>query len=206
MKIVEVEDLHSDSRWGAERCFRFFQRKPYSMGQKALSLSLGPLALFGIGLAIAQASSYSSCANYTQGIAAPQGYGSAWKCSCAYQACAATARQLQAVNGTIAQLGPGGGGGSMRPVPLSEIEGEATIAVPRGVTLDFSDGGTNNVTVKTSDNPDVVQIASKTNAVTATPGTAHVNVANFGQCPKATGMQIVLCDPVPVYSVTINVQ
>jgi|SRR6266481_7830649 hypothetical protein len=97
-------------------------------------------------------------------------------------------------------------GGSMRPVPLSEIEGEATIAVPRGVTLDFSDGGTNNVTVKESDNPGVVQITSKTNAVTAAPGTAHVNVANIGQCPKPTGMQIVLCDPIPVYSVTVNVQ
>ena len=207
MKIVEVEDLHSASGWRAERCFRFFHQKPCSVGQRALSFSLGALALFGLGLAVAQASSYSSCANsYTQAIAAPQGYGSAWKCGRAYQVCAATVRQLQAAKGTIVQIGPGGGGGSTRPVLLSEIEREATIAVPRGVTLDFSDGGTNNVTVKTSDNPGVVQITSKTNAITAAPGTAHVDVANIGQCPKPTGMQIVLCDPIPVYSVTINVQ
>lgn len=207
MRIVEVEDLHSGSGWRAEHCFRFFHQKRCSMSQKALSRSLGALAFFGIGLAIAQASSYSSCADsYTQGIAAPQGYRSAWQYGCAYQACAATARQLQAVKGTMVQVGPGGGGGSTRPVPLAEIEREATIAVPQGVTLDFSDGGTNNVTVKTSDNPGVVQITSKTGAVTAAPGTAHVNVANIGQCPKPAGMHIVLCDPIPVYSVTINVQ
>ena len=206
MKIVEVEDLHSDSGWRAERCFRFFYRKPCSMGQKALSLSLGALALFAIGLAIAQASSYSSCVHsYTKGIAATLGYGSAWEC-CAYQACAATARQLQAVKGTTVQVGPGAGVGSTRPVLLSEIERQATIAVPRGMTLDFSYGGTSNVTVMTSDNPGVVQIASKTNAVTVAAGTAHVNVAIIGQCPTSTGTRMVLCDPIPVYSLTINVQ
>jgi hypothetical protein len=106
----------------------------------------------------------------------------------------------------IAQIAPGGGGGSMRRVPLSVIEKEVTISVAPGVTLDFSDGGANNVAVKTSDNPGVVEITSKTNAVTAAPGTAHVGVANIGRCPKPTGMQVVSCDPIPVYSITINVQ
>jgi hypothetical protein len=107
---------------------------------------------------------------------------------------------------TVAQIGPGGGGGSMRRVPLAEIEKEATVSVARSVTLDFSNGGTNNVTVQTSDNPGVVQVTSKTNAVTVASGTAHVKVANFGQCPKPTGPQVVLCDPIPIFSVTINVQ
>jgi hypothetical protein len=207
VKIVKLEDLHIDSGRRAERCFRFFDQQAGSMCQKALSLSLGALAFLGIGLAMAQASSYSSCANsYAQSLAAPQGYGSACKSGCAHQACAGTARQLEAVKGTMVQLGPGGGGGSTRPVLLSEIEKEATIAVPQGITLDFSDGGANNVTVKTSDNPGVVQITSKTDAVTAVPGTAHVSVASFGRCPKPTGMQVISCDPIPVYSVTINVQ
>jgi hypothetical protein len=96
--------------------------------------------------------------------------------------------------------------GSMRPVLLSEIEKEATISVAQGVTLDFSDGGANNVAVRTSDNPSIVQITSKTNAVTVAPGTAHVSVANFGQCPKPTGMQVVSCDPIPVFSLTLKVQ
>jgi hypothetical protein len=149
VKIVKVEDPHFDACWRAERCFRV-------IGQQAPSLSVGALALFGIGLAIAQPSP--------------------------------------------------GGGASMRPVPLSEIERQATISVAQGVTLDFSDGGANNVMVKTTDNPGVVQITSKTNAVTVGPGAAHVDVATFGQCPKPTGMQVVSCDPIPVYSVTINVR
>jgi hypothetical protein len=106
----------------------------------------------------------------------------------------------------MAQAAPAGGGGPMRQVPLSEIEKEATISVPRGVTLDFSNGGANNVAAKTSDNPGVVQITSKTDAVTVAPGTAHVRVANFGRCPKPRGMEVVSCDPIPVYSVTINVR
>jgi hypothetical protein len=96
--------------------------------------------------------------------------------------------------------------GSTRPVPLSEIQKEATVPAAQGVTLDFSDGGANNVTVQTSDNPGVVQITSKTNAVTVAPGTAHVGVAIFGECPKPTGMMVVSCDPIPVFSVTIQVQ
>jgi hypothetical protein len=207
VKIAKVEDLDCNVGWCAERCFRFFHQRPCSMCEKALSLSLGALAFFGIGLAVAQVSAYSSCANfYTQGIAAPQGYGSAWKRCCADQACAATARQLQAVKGTIVQVGPSGGSGSMRRVPMSEIERQAAISVAQGVTLDFSDGGVNSVTVQTSDNPGVVQITSKTNAATVAPGTAHVTVANIGQCPTPTGMQIVLCDPIPIYSVTIDVR
>jgi hypothetical protein len=206
VKIVKVEDPHCKAAWRVERCFRFFHRHPCSGCQKALSISLGALAFFGVGLAIAQASSYSSCANsYTEGIAATQGYGS-WKCGCAHRACAATARELQALKGTIVQVGPGSGGGSIRPVRLSEIESQATISVAQGVTLDFSNGGANNVAVKTSDNLSVVQITSKTNVITVAAGTAHLNVANIGQCPKPTGMQIVLCDPIPIYSVTINVQ
>jgi hypothetical protein len=106
----------------------------------------------------------------------------------------------------VAQVGPGGGGGSIRPVPLSEIQSQATITVAQGVALDFSDGGFNNVSAMTSDNPSAVQITSKTNAVTVAPGTAHLRVANFGQCPKSTGMVKVSCDPIPTYSVTINVQ
>jgi hypothetical protein len=206
VKILKVEDLHCDASWRVERFFRFFHQQPCSMRQKALSISLGALAFFGIGLAVAQASSYSSCTNsYTQGIAAAQGYGS-WKCDCARRACAATARQPQALKETIVQVGPGGEGGSIRPVLLSEIEHQATISVAPGVTLDFSDGGANNVTVQTSDNPSVVQITSKTNVVTVAPGTAHLNVANVGRCPKPTGMQVVSCDPIPIYPVTINVQ
>jgi hypothetical protein len=146
------------------------------MYQKALSLSLGALAFFGVGLAIPQASSYSSC------IAAAQGYGSR-KCGCAHRACAATARQLQALEATIIQAGPGGGGRSIRPVLLSEIESQSTISVAQGITLDFSDGGSNNVTVMTSDNPSVVQITSKTNVVTVAPGTAHLRgrpIMNLG--------------------------
>ncbi len=111
------------------------------MCRKALSLSLGALTFFGIGLVIAQA-------------------------------------------------GLGAGGGSTRPVLLSEIQSQSTISVAQGVTLDFSEGGSNNVTVMTSDNPSVVQITSKTNAVTVAPGTAHLSVANFGQCPKSTGMRM----------------
>ena len=149
MNIVKVEDLRRDAGWRAERCFRV-------IGRQALSLSLGALAFFGIGLAIAQTSP--------------------------------------------------GGRASMRPVVLSEIERQGTISVAQGVTLDFSDGGANNVMVKTTDNPGIVQITSKTNAVTVAPGAAHLDVANFGQCPKATGMQVVSCDPIPIYSVTINVQ
>jgi hypothetical protein len=106
-------------------------------------------------------------------------------------------------------FGPAAGqtpGGSIRPVPLSEIQKEATVPVAQGVTLDFSDSGANNVTVQTSDNPSVVQVTSKTNVVTLALGTAHVSVANFGQCPKPTGMQIVSCDPIPIFSVTIKVQ
>jgi hypothetical protein len=97
-------------------------------------------------------------------------------------------------------------GGSIRPVPLAEIQKEATVPVAQGVTLDFSDSGANNVTVQTSDNPSVVQVTSKTNAVTVAPGTAHLKVASFGRCPKPVGMEVVSCDPIPVYSVTINVQ
>jgi hypothetical protein len=49
------------------------------MNQKTISLALGALAIFGIGVAAAQATSYSSCTNsYQQGTAAPAGYGSAW--------------------------------------------------------------------------------------------------------------------------------
>jgi hypothetical protein len=97
-------------------------------------------------------------------------------------------------------------GGSISPVPLSEIQKQATVPVARGVTLDFSDGGANNVTVQTSDNPSVVQVISKTNAVTLAPGTAHVSVAVFGECPKPTGTLAVHCDPIPVYTVTIHVR
>jgi hypothetical protein len=106
----------------------------------------------------------------------------------------------------VAQVGPGGGGGSIRPVPLSEIQSQATVSVTQGVALDFSDGGANNVSVMTSDNPSVVQITSKTNAVTVAPGAAHLKVANFGRCPKSTEIVKVSCDPIPTYSVTINVQ
>jgi hypothetical protein len=123
------------------------------MCRKALSLSLGALTFFGIGLAMAQVP-----------------------------------------------------GGPMRQVPLSEIEKEATVSVAQGVTLNFSDGGANNVAVQESDNPSVVQVISKTNAVTLAPGTAHVSVANPGHCPKPAGMQVVSCDPIPVFSVTIKVQ
>jgi hypothetical protein len=80
------------------------------------------------------------------------------------------------------------------------------MSVAQGVTLDFSDGGTNNVTVSKSDNPSVVRIISKTDVETVAPGTAHVNVANFGRCPKPAGMAAVSCDPVPTFSVTINVR
>jgi hypothetical protein len=97
-------------------------------------------------------------------------------------------------------------GGSIRPVPLSEIQKQATVSVARGVTLDFSDTGANNVTVQTSDNPSTVQVISKTNAVTVAPGTARLSVAVFGECPKPTGRVAVHCGPIPVYSVTINVQ
>ena len=113
---------------------------------------------------------------------------------------------LAGIGLAIAQVGPGGGGGSIRPVPLSEIQGQATITVAQGVVLDFSDGGSNNVSVMTSDNPGVVQITSKTNVVTIASGAAHLKVANFGQCPKPKGMVKVSCDPIPTYSVTINVQ
>jgi hypothetical protein len=156
VKIVSAEDLQRDVGRRAKCCFRF-PRQPCSIYQKASSLSLGALAFFGIGLA-------------------------------------------------IAQVGPGGEEGSISPVPLSEIQSQATIPAAQGVTLDFSDGGSNNVSVMTSDNPSVVQIISKTNAVTVAPGTAHLKVANFGQCPKPTGMVKVSCDPIPTYSVTINVQ
>jgi hypothetical protein len=105
----------------------------------------------------------------------------------------------------IAQASPDGGA-SMRPVLLSEIQSQAAISAAQGVTLDFSDGGVNNVMVSTTDNPSVVQITSKTNAVTVAPGTAHVGVANFGRCPKPTGNLRFSCDPIPVFSVTINVQ
>jgi hypothetical protein len=183
----------------------YFTNNPVCVYQKTLSLSLGAVAFFGIGLAIAQASFYSSCPNsYAQGTAAAQGYGS-WECGCAHRACAATARQPQALEATMAQVGPGGGGGSVRRVPLSEIQSQATIPAAQGVTLDFSDGGSNNVSVMMSDNPSVVQITSKTNVVAVAPGTAHLSVANFGQCPKPTGMVRVSCDPIPTYSVTINV-
>jgi hypothetical protein len=156
VKIVNVEDLHCDVGRRAKRCFRF-PHQPCSMCRKAFSLSLGALAFFDIGLA-------------------------------------------------IAQVGPGGGGGSISPVPLSEIQSQATIPAPQGVTLDFSDGGSNNVSVMTSDNPSVVQVTSKTNVVAVAPGTAHLRVANFGQCPQSTEMLRVSCDPIPTYSVTINVQ
>ena len=106
----------------------------------------------------------------------------------------------------IAQVSPGGGGGSIRPVLLSAIESQATISVPQGVTLDFSDGGTNNVVVQKSDNPGVVQIMSKENAVSVAAGTAHLSVANMGHCPESTGALAVHCDPIPVYSVTITVR
>jgi hypothetical protein len=96
--------------------------------------------------------------------------------------------------------------GSTRPVPLPEIRKETTVPVAQGVTLDFSDNGANNVTVQTSDNPGVAQVTSKTNAVTVAPGTAHVSVAVFGECPKRTGAVAVHCDPIPVYTVTINVR
>jgi hypothetical protein len=172
VKIVEVEYLRSDAGRHAERSFRFFHQRPCSLCQTALSLSLGALAVFGIGLAIAQA-------------------------------------------------GPADGGGSIRAVPLSEIQSQSPITVAQGVTLNFSDGGSNNLTVMTSDNPSVVQITSKTNVVTVAPGTAHLRVANFGQCPNPTEMPAatpappgaiarrparILCDPIPTYSVTINVQ
>lgn len=98
------------------------------------------------------------------------------------------------------------GGASMRSVLLSEIQSQAAISEAQGVTLDFSDGGANNVMVQTTDNPSVAQITSKTNAVTVAPGTAHVGVANFGRCPELTGRLKVSCDPIPVFSVTINVQ
>ena len=91
-------------------------------------------------------------------------------------------------------------------MPLSEIQSQATITVAQGVALDFSDGGFNNVSAVTSDNPSAVQITSETNAVTVAPGTAHLRVANFSQCPKSTGMVKVSCDPIPTYSVTKNVQ
>jgi hypothetical protein len=123
------------------------------MGLRALSVSLGAVAIFGIGLATAQAP-----------------------------------------------------GGSIRPVPLSEIQKEATVPVAQGVMLDFSDSSANNVTVQTSDNPSVVQVTSKTTAVTLAPGTAHVSVANIGHCPKSTSTVAVSCDPIPVYSVTVNVR
>ena len=184
MKIVNVEDLHCDVERRAKRCFRF-PHQPCSRGQRALSLSLGALAFFAIGLATDQASSYSIQANsFTQGIAAPQ----------------------QAVKGTMVQVSPGGGGGAMRQVRLSEIQKEATFPVNQGVTLDFTDGGVNKVTVQKSDDSSVVQVISKTNAVTLAPGIAHVSVAVFGECPKPTGMQVVSCDPIPVFSVTIKVQ
>ena len=109
------------------------------MCRKALSLSLGALTFFGIGLVTAQA-------------------------------------------------GLGAGGGSTRPVLLSEIQSQATISVAQGVTLDFSDGGSNNVTVQSSDNPAAVHITSKTNAATVAPGTAHLRVVNFGQCPTSKEM------------------
>jgi hypothetical protein len=96
--------------------------------------------------------------------------------------------------------------GSTRPVPLSEIQRGTPVPVAQGVTLDFSDSGANNVTVQTNDNPGVAQITSKTNAVTVAPGTAHVSVTVFGECPKSTGAVAVHCGPIPVYTVTINVQ
>jgi hypothetical protein len=123
---------------------------------RALSLSVGALAIFGIGTAKAPA-------------------------------------------------GPGDGAGSVRAVLLREIESQATISVAPHVTLDFSDGGANNVTLNTSDHPDVAQMISKTSVVTVAPGMAHVSVANFGHCPKSTSMVAIHCDPIPVYSVTINV-
>jgi hypothetical protein len=122
------------------------------MRQKAFSVTLGIAAIFGIGVAMAQAP-----------------------------------------------------GGSIRPVPLSEIEKEATVPVAQGVTLDFSDGGARNVAVNSTDNPNIVQITSKTTVVAVASGTAHVSVAVFGRCPRPAGMQVVSCDPIPVYSVTINV-
>jgi hypothetical protein len=106
----------------------------------------------------------------------------------------------------MAEAGPGGGGGSVRPVLLREIESQATISVPPHVTLDFSDGGTNKVTINASDNRGVVQMMSKENAVSVAAGTAHLSVANIGHCPKSTGTLAVHCDPIPVYSVTINVR
>jgi hypothetical protein len=206
LSIVKVDDPHCDAGWYAERSFQFFYQRPCSMCQKALSVALGALAVFGVGLAVARASFDSSCTNfYTQGIAVAQGSGSS-RCGCAHRACPATDRQMHALKGTIAQVNPGEGGGPIRPVLLSEIESRATISVARGVTLDFSDGGANNVMVDTSDNPSVVQITSKTNAVTIAPGTAHLGVANIGQCPKPKGAQSIACSPVLAYTLTINVQ
>jgi hypothetical protein len=123
------------------------------MGEKTLLISLGVVAVFGIGLAMAQVP-----------------------------------------------------GGALRRVPLSEIQKEATVPVAQGVTLDFTDGGANKVTVQKSDDSSVVQITSKTNAVTLAPGTARVSVAVLGECPKPTGAQVVSCDPIPVFSVTIKVR
>jgi len=113
--------------------------------------------------------------------------------------------------GAVAIFGIGAAAGqtparSTRSVPLSEIQKEATVPVAQGVTLDFSDGGANNVTLQKSDNPSVAQVISKTNAVTVAPGTAHVSVAVFGECPKPTGAVAVHCDPIPVYTLTINVR
>jgi hypothetical protein len=204
VKIAKVEDLHCDAGWRDARRSDLFTNNPAPGIKKHFHFRLVAW-LFGIGLAIALASSYASCANsYPRGVTTPQGYGFGWKCGCADRACAATVRRQQGVKGAIVQACPGGG--SMRPVLLSEIESQATISVAQGVRLDFSDGGANIVTVETSDNPTAVQITSKTNAVAIALGKAHVSVANIGRCPKPTGMQIVLCDPIPTYSVTINVQ
>ena len=98
----------------------------------------------------------------------------------------------------MAEASPGGSGGSVRPVLLREIESQGTISVAPYVTLDFSDGGANNVNINASDNPGVVHLISKEKALSVAVGTAHVNVANFGHCPKSTGMLAVHCDPIPV--------
>jgi hypothetical protein len=204
VKIAKVEDLHCDAGWRDARRSDL-STKNSAPGIKKHFHFRSVAWLFGIGLAIAPASSYASCANsYPQGVTTPQGYGFVWKCGCAGRACAATIRRQQGAKAAIVQACPGGGG-SVRPVLLSEIEGQATISVTQGVRLDFSDRGANIVTVE-SDNPAVVQITSKTNAVTVALGRAQISVANIGRCPKPTGMQIVLCDPIPTYFVTINVQ
>jgi hypothetical protein len=174
------------------------------MYQKATALALSSLTFLGIGLAVAQAATYSSRTNsYRCGIPAPTGHGAAYDAVLGglVWSCVVVGGKSQASNPTSKYTSSNKSSSNVQAVSFSDISKNATISVGVGDILDFTSGNSNvGSSVVSSSKASVVSVLNSTQVQANAAGTAVVTVNLYSSTGSGQ-----TASPTPHY-VTINVK